>query len=115
LREFSGVGERRTETERPPRPNPSTGAGREADRRAAGALKEGNDPDDEYLIQRFADNARKKGGEFYTPRTGVRLIVEMLAPKEKMRICDPTAGLGGMLVDCRAVVVERRGPTPATD
>ena len=48
----------------------------------------------EYLIERFADDAGKKGGEFYTPRPVVRLIVELLAPTEGMRICDPTAGSG---------------------
>ena len=52
----------------------------------------------EYLINRFADDAGKKGGEFYTPRQVVRLIVELLEPQEGMRICDPTAGSGGMLI-----------------
>ena len=54
----------------------------------------------EYLIEQFADDAGKKGGEFYTPRMVVRLIVELLAPTERMRICDPTAGSGGMLIEC---------------
>ncbi len=44
----------------------------------------------EYLIEKFADDAGKKGGEFYTPKKVVELIVELLAPTEKMRICDPT-------------------------
>ena len=52
----------------------------------------------EYLISQFADDAGKKGGEFYTPRSVVRLIVELLQPREGMRICDPTAGSGGMLI-----------------
>ena len=52
----------------------------------------------EYLIYQFADDAGKKGGEFYTPRSVVRLIVELLQPAEGMRICDPTAGSGGMLI-----------------
>ena len=52
----------------------------------------------EYLINQFADDAGKKGGEFYTPRSVVRLLVELLDPKEKMWICDPTAGSGGMLI-----------------
>ena len=46
----------------------------------------------EYLIEQFADDAGKKGGEFYTPRMVVRLIVELLAPTKRMRICDPTVG-----------------------
>ena len=54
----------------------------------------------EYLIEQFADDAGKKGGEFYTPRMVVRLIVELLAPAERMRICDPTAGSDGMLIEC---------------
>lgn len=54
----------------------------------------------EYLIEKFADDAGKKGGEFYTPRMVVRLIVELLQPKEGMRICDPTVGSGGMLIEC---------------
>ena len=65
----------------------------------------------EYLIEQFADDAGKKGGEFYTPRMVVRLIVELLAPTERMRICDPTAGSGGMLIEC-AHYIERRGGNP---
>ena len=65
----------------------------------------------EYLIEQFADDAGKKGGEFYTPRMVVRLIVELLAPTERMRICDPTVGSGGMLIEC-AHYIERKGGTP---
>ena len=65
----------------------------------------------EYLIEQFADDAGKKGGEFYTPRMVVRLIVELLAPTERMRICDPTAGSGGMLIEC-AHHIERGGGNP---
>ena len=54
----------------------------------------------EYLIEKFADDAGKKGGEFYTPRMVVKLIVELLKPAEGMRICDPTCGSGGMLIEC---------------
>ena len=63
----------------------------------------------EYLIEQFADDAGKKGGEFYTPRMVVRLIVELLAPKETMRICDPTVGSGGMLIECAHYVQRHRG------
>jgi len=52
----------------------------------------------EYLIAQFADDAGKKGGEFYTPKEVVTLLVEILNPHEKMRICDPACGSGGMLV-----------------
>ncbi len=63
----------------------------------------------EYLINQFADDAGKKGGEFYTPRPVVRLIVELLQPSERMRICDPTAGSGGMLIYTAQFVQEQGG------
>ncbi|HDH06541.1 MAG TPA: SAM-dependent DNA methyltransferase [Nitrospirae bacterium] len=65
----------------------------------------------EYLIEKFADDAGKKGGEFYTPRKVVQLLVEILDPKEGMRICDPTCGSGGMLIEC-AHHIERQGGNP---
>ena len=52
----------------------------------------------EYLIAQFADDAGKKGGEFYTPKEVVTLLVDILDPSEKMRICDPACGSGGMLI-----------------
>ena len=52
----------------------------------------------EYLIRDFADSAGKKGGEFYTPRSVVRMMVRIIEPQEGMRIYDPCAGSGGMLV-----------------
>lgn len=55
----------------------------------------------EYLIKMFADSAGKKGGEFYTPNEVVRLLVTLLKPHAGMRIYDPTAGSGGMLVQTR--------------
>ncbi len=63
----------------------------------------------EYLINRFADDAGKKGGEFYTPRPVVRLIIELLEPRKGMRVCDPTAGSGGMLIYTAQYVQERDG------
>lgn len=63
----------------------------------------------EYLIEKFADDAGKKGGEFYTPHQVVRLLVELLEPKEGMRICDPTCGSGGMLVQSAQYIVEHGG------
>ena len=63
----------------------------------------------EYLIYQFADDAGKKGGEFYTPRSVVRLIVELLQRKEGMCICDPTFGSGGMLILAADYVQERGG------
>ncbi|MEW8359709.1 MAG: type I restriction-modification system subunit M [Candidatus Thiodiazotropha sp.] len=55
----------------------------------------------EYLIKMFADSAGKKGGEFYTPSEVVKLLVSLLKPHAGMRIYDPTAGSGGMLVQTR--------------
>ena len=53
----------------------------------------------EYLIAKFADDAGKKGGEFYTPKMVVRVIVECLQTDEGMSVYDPTAGSGGMLLE----------------
>ncbi|MDK4731527.1 class I SAM-dependent DNA methyltransferase [Rhizobium sp. CNPSo 3490] len=63
----------------------------------------------EYLIDKFADDAGKKGGEFYTPYHVVRLIVELLDPKPGMRISDPTCGSGGMLVQVAEHVAKLEG------
>ena len=63
----------------------------------------------EYLIAEFADSAGKKGGEFYTPRDVVRLMVLLLAPAEGMRIYDPCCGSGGMLIQSRQFVEEHGG------
>ncbi|MBA3545741.1 MAG: N-6 DNA methylase [Nannocystis sp.] len=62
----------------------------------------------EYLIRDFADSAGKKGGEFYTPRAVVRLMVRVASPQEKMRIYDPCSGSGGMLVLAREYLDEHR-------
>ena len=63
----------------------------------------------EYLIGSFADSAGKKGGEFYTPRDVVRLMVRILRPQEKMRVYDPCCGSGGMLILSRQYVEEAGG------
>ena len=55
----------------------------------------------EYLLKDFADQAGKKAGEFYTPAEVVRVCVEICDPQEGMRIYDPTAGSGGMLIQVR--------------
>jgi type I restriction enzyme M protein len=62
----------------------------------------------EYLIAQFADDAGKKGGEFYTPKEVVILLVELLEPQEKMRICDPTCGSGGMLIQAAYYLREHK-------
>ena len=53
----------------------------------------------EYLIKMFADDAGKKGGEFYTPRGVVQLIVNLIKPQPKQKIYDPTMGSSGMLIE----------------
>jgi len=53
----------------------------------------------EYLIKHFADLTNKKAGEFYTPRTVVRLMSLILDPQEGDRIYDPACGTGGMLLE----------------
>jgi type I restriction enzyme M protein len=65
----------------------------------------------EYLLGEFAEETKKKGGEFFTPREIVRLLVSLVQPKEGMKICDPTCGSGGMLIESRKYV-ERSGGNP---
>jgi type I restriction enzyme M protein len=62
----------------------------------------------EYLIAQFADDAGKKGGEFYTPKQVVRLMVEILRPEKGMTVYDPTCGSGGMLLEA-IHYLERQG------
>jgi type I restriction enzyme M protein len=63
----------------------------------------------EYLIGEFADSAGKKGGEFYTPRAVVRMMIRLVEPKAGMRVYDPCAGSGGMLIYAREYVEEHGG------
>jgi type I restriction enzyme M protein len=68
----------------------------------------------EYLIGKFADvTRRKKAGEFYTPRSVVRMMVDLLDPKEGETICDPACGTGGMLLGA-VDHVQRAGGDPRT-
>ena len=63
----------------------------------------------EYLIKKFADATNKKAGEFYTPRSVVRLMVDILDPKEGETIYDPACGTGGMLLAAVAHVRDQGG------
>ena len=63
----------------------------------------------EYLIKYFADSAGKKGGEFYTPAEVVRMMVQLIEPKEGMSIYDPCAGSAGMLIQAKQFVQETGG------
>jgi type I restriction enzyme M protein len=61
------------------------------------------------LIKQLADATNKKAGEFYTPRSVVRLMVNILDPREGESIYDPTCGTGGMLLEAIHHVKETRG------
>ena len=63
----------------------------------------------EYLIKKFADATNKKAGEFYTPRSVVRLMVNILDPREGESIYDPACGTGGMLLEAIHHVKENHG------
>ncbi len=67
----------------------------------------------EYLIKQFADATNKKAGEFYTPRSVVRLMVDILDPKEGETVYDPACGTGGMLL-AAVEHVRARGGDPRT-
>lgn len=58
----------------------------------------------QYLIGRFASDAGKKGGEFYTPGEVSELLARLLAPKKGSRICDPTCGSGSLLIQVAEAV-----------
>ncbi len=57
-----------------------------------------------YLIERFASDAGKKAGEFYTPHKVSELVAKLCAPKPGARICDPACGSGGLLIEAAQVV-----------
>lgn len=53
----------------------------------------------EFLIKKFADLSKKNAGEFYTPRSIVKLMVMLLSPKAGETVYDPACGTGGMLIE----------------
>lgn len=53
----------------------------------------------EFLIKKFADLSKKNAGEFYTPRSIVRLMIMLLAPQAGQSVYDPACGTGGMLIE----------------
>ncbi|WP_203289383.1 class I SAM-dependent DNA methyltransferase [Metabacillus sp. cB07] len=62
----------------------------------------------EYFLSKFASAEGKNGGEFYTPTSIVKLLVEMLEPY-KGRVYDPCCGSGGMFVQSEKFVEEHQG------
>lgn len=83
-------------------------------------LRLANVPEDElgngyeYLIKQFADDSGHTAQEFYTNRTLVHLMAQMLEPQSGENIYDPTCGTGGMLISCLAEVKRRGGETRTT-
>jgi type I restriction enzyme M protein len=68
----------------------------------------------EYLIKKFADDSGHTAQEFYTNRTLVHLMAQMLEPQPGESIYDPTCGTGGMLISCLAEVKRRGGDIRTT-
>jgi type I restriction enzyme M protein len=67
----------------------------------------------EYFLANFASAEGRLGGEFFTPQSIVRLIVEVIEPF-KGKVYDPACGSGGMFVHCAKFVAEHRG-SPSRD
>lgn len=63
----------------------------------------------EFLIKKFADLSNKKAGEFYTPRSVVKLMNMILNSKEGESIYDPACGTGGMLIEALEHIKEIGG------
>lgn len=71
----------------------------------------------EFLLEEYAGETKKKGGQFYTPRQVVRLMTNIVKPEPGMRICDPTCGSGGMLIQSRKYIEQhypKNDPTNLT-
>ncbi|MCV7669770.1 type I restriction-modification system subunit M [Micrococcus luteus] len=63
----------------------------------------------EYLIKRFADQSNKAAGEYYTPRSVVGMLVNILDPQERETVYDPACGTAGMLIEVINHVKENGG------
>ena len=61
----------------------------------------------EYLLERFASDAGKKAGEFYTPGQVSTLLARLLAPQKGNTICDPACGSGSLLIQVGRQADER--------
>jgi len=57
-----------------------------------------------YLIERFASDSGKKAGEFFTPLKVTELVAKLAMPKTGDKICDPTCGSGGLLVQAAKII-----------
>jgi len=65
----------------------------------------------EWTIKKFADLENKAAGEFYTPRSVIRLMIQILKPQEGFSIYDPACGTGGMLLESVRYIHEHKGDT----
>lgn len=63
----------------------------------------------EYFLGQFASAEGKNGGQFYTPKSVVKLLVEILSPRPGTRIYDPCCGSGGMFVQSERFIEEHGG------
>jgi type I restriction enzyme M protein len=63
----------------------------------------------EYFLNRFASAEGRRGGEYFTPRCVVGLLVEMLQPRENTRIYDPCCGSGGMFIQSEKFIEAHGG------
>ena len=63
----------------------------------------------EYCLAQFAEKEGKKGGEYYTPSSLVRTLVEVLRPFENCRVYDPCCGSGGMFVQSAKFIEAHAG------
>jgi len=61
----------------------------------------------EYFLSEFARSEEQKGGEFFTPRSVVRLMVEIIEPHGS-KVFDPACGSGGMFVQSAQLIAEHR-------
>ncbi len=66
----------------------------------------------EYFLGQFASAEGKRGGEFFTPRSIVKLLVEVLEPRENARVFDPACGSGGMFVSIAEYLREHGKDAP---
>lgn len=60
-----------------------------------------------YLIERFASDSGKKAGDFFTPLKVTALVAKLAGPKSGDRICDPTCGSGGLLIQAAREIGNR--------
>lgn len=63
----------------------------------------------EYIIGEFADEGGKKGGQFYTPRSVIRMMNQLVKPRPGMSVYDPCCGSAGMLILAKEYVQDHGG------